>query len=105
MTYRRRFALLAAALALTAAPAAAAPVPKVLPPAAVIRIPDSVARPALVIDPNAPLARGEFASAVRVASDRTALRDQIERQRSAEAARFARGAGPGIAVRLRRSKY
>ena len=88
-----------------AAPAAAAPAPKTLPPTTVIRIPESATRPALTIDVNAPMMRGEFASAVRTPSDRTDLHVRIERQRAVEAANFARGAGPGISVRLRRSKY
>jgi hypothetical protein len=88
-----------------AAPAAAAPAPKALPPAAVIRIPESATRPTLTIDVNAPVVRGEFASSVRIPSDRADLHARIERQRAVEAASFARGAGPGISVRLRRSKY
>jgi hypothetical protein len=105
MTHRSRTALSVALALLATAPAAASPAARPLPAAAVVRIPDAVARVAFPLDPNAPLARGEFATSVRVAGDRTLLREQIERQRAAEAARFARGAGPGIAVRLRRSKY
>jgi hypothetical protein len=105
MADRSRIALALATALLAAAPASASPNPRPLPPATVIRIPDSVARVAFPIDPNAPLPRGEFATSVRVLDDRTQLREAIERQRAAEAARFARGAGPGIAVRLRRSKY
>ena len=105
MTHRRRFALVAAAVALTAGPVAANSSPNTLSPATVLRIPDSAARPSLTIDPSAPVMRGEFASAVRVPSDRAGLHQQIERQRAVEAERFARGAGPGITVRLRRSKY
>jgi hypothetical protein len=105
VTHRSTFAALTIAATLATAPAAAAPVARTLPAPAVIRIPDSVARTALVIDANAPVARGEFATPIRTPADRAMLRAGIERERAAAAERFARGAGPGITVRLRRSRY
>ena len=105
MIKRASFPAVAAAIVLATAPAAAAPAPGALPAPAVIRFPDAAVRTTLPVDANAPLARGEFATSVRIASDRAALRASIERERAAQAARFAQGAGPGIVVRLRRSRY
>lgn len=107
MTHARAYAALAAAAALgfSAAAAVAAPVMPALPAPIVLRIPDTVLRTALALDPAAPVARGEFATPVRVAADRAALRASIERERAAQAERFASGAGPAIVVQLRRSRY
>jgi hypothetical protein len=101
---RMLFAAVIPAAVLAFAPAGAAPV-RALPQPAVIRIPDSAARPALTIDANAPVSRAEFATPIRTPGDRAVLRERIERARAAEAQRFARGAGAGIAVQLRRARY
>ncbi|MDB5069076.1 MAG: hypothetical protein JWM87_187 [Candidatus Eremiobacteraeota bacterium] len=104
MTHRLPFAAAVAAVVVAVAPAAADPVTP-LPAPAVIRIPDSATRNVLPIDAGAPVVRGEFASPIRVDADRAALRASIERERAVQAERFARGAGPGIVVWLRRSRY
>jgi hypothetical protein len=77
-----------------------------LPAPAVMRIPNAAARQSLrATDPNAPRVFGEFATPIRTRSDRAALRAQIERDRAIENARFAKNAGPGISVRLRRARW
>jgi hypothetical protein len=77
-----------------------------LPAPVVLRIPNAAARRSLrVTDPNTPRVRGEFATAIRTRSDRAALRAQIERDRAIENARFAKNAGPGASVRLRRPRW
>lgn len=104
MTHRLPFAAAVAAVVVAVAPAAADQVTP-LPAPVVIRIPESAARSVLPIDESAPVARGEFASPIRVAADRAALRESIERERAVQNERFARGAGPAFVVRLRRSQY
>jgi hypothetical protein len=77
-----------------------------LPAPVVMRIPNAAARQSLrVTDPNAPRVRGEFATSIRTRSDRAALRARIERDRALENARFAKNAGPGTSVRLRRPRW
>ena len=105
MTIRRMLCAAALLALVPAAPPAGAAAPRSLPAPVVIRIPDSVARPAMTIDANAPVPRAEFATSVRTPADRALLRLQIERARAEEARRFAAGAGRAIAVPLRRSKY
>jgi hypothetical protein len=77
-----------------------------LPAPAIMRIPDAAARGSLrATDPTAPRVFGEFATAIRTPADRAALRDQIERERTLENARFAKNAGAGVNVRLRRPRF
>jgi hypothetical protein len=77
-----------------------------LPAPVIMRIPDAAARESLrATDPNAPRVFGEFATAIRTPSDRAALRARIERDRALENARFAKNAGPGVSVRLRRPRW
>ena len=101
----RRIRTCAALLTLSALLAAPAAAQQRLAPPAVMRIPDAAGRPFLVLDANAPRVNGEFATAIRTPADRAALRAQIERDRAAQNARFAKNAGPGIAVTLRRPRY
>jgi hypothetical protein len=71
----------------------------------VIRIPASAAVASLPIPVNAPIRNGEYSTPIRVPSDRLAMKAQIRAQRAAEAARFAAGAGRGVTVQLRHSRY
>ena len=80
------------------------PRPALLPAPAVVRVPAFATQPAPRADENAPLQSGEFASAIRTPADRAALADAIARQRYAESQTWAQD-GPGIVVRLRRSRY
>ena len=76
-----------------------------LPAPGVIRIPARAAVASLPLTPNAPIRNGEYSTPIRVPSDRMAMSAQIRQQRAADAARFAAGAGPGVTVQLRRSRY
>jgi hypothetical protein len=76
-----------------------------LPAPGVIRIPTSASVPVLPISANEPIRNGEYSTPIRVPSDRAAMAAQIRQQRALEAARFAAGAGPGVTVQLRRSRY
>jgi hypothetical protein len=76
-----------------------------LPAPGVMRIPASAAVSALTVNPNAPIRNGEFSTPIRTPADRMTMAAQIRQQRAAENARFATGAGPGVAVQLRRSRY
>ena len=105
MVLRRMLCIAALVAMVPAAPPAGAAPPRSLPAPVVIRIPASAARPMMPIDADAPVPRAEFATSVRTPSDRALLRREIERMRADEARRFAAGAGPGIVVPLRRSKY
>ena len=88
-----------------ALPAAAQQRAVPLAPPAVMRIPDAAGRPFLVLDANAPRVNGEFTTPIRTPADRAALRVQIERDRAAQNARFAKNAGAGVTVALRRPRY
>lgn len=76
-----------------------------LPVPGVIRIPASAAVPALPPLVNQPIRNGEYSTPIRTPADRIGLAAQIRQQRAVEAARFAAGAGPGVTVQLRRSRY
>jgi hypothetical protein len=110
MPARIRLTALAGAALLTTlfvpAGAQTRPSAPALPAPAVMRIPHTAARQILrATEPNAPRVFGEFASPIRTRSDRAALHAQIERDRAVENARFAKNAGPGTSVRLRRPRW
>jgi hypothetical protein len=76
-----------------------------LPVPGVMRIPASAAVARLNLNPNEPIRNGEYSTPIRTPADRMSLASQIRQQRAAENARFAAGAGPGVTVQLRRSRY
>jgi hypothetical protein len=96
---------LAAVLALPAGAQMRAQGTAALPVPGVIRIPASASVPMLPVSANEPIRNGEYSTPIRVPADRVALAVQIRAQRADEAARFAAGAGPGVTVALRRSRY
>jgi hypothetical protein len=96
---------LAGALALPAGAQLHAQGTAALPAPGVIRIPSSASVPTMTVNPNAPIMNAEFSTAIRTPADRITLAAQIRQQRAADAARFAAGAGPGVTVSLRRSRY
>jgi hypothetical protein len=76
-----------------------------LPTPAVLRIPASAAVPFIPVNTNAPIMNGEYSTAIRTPADRIATAANMRAQRAADAARFAAGAGTGVDVQLRRSRY
>jgi hypothetical protein len=76
-----------------------------LPSPAVIRIPASAAVPFIPVNTNAPIMNGEYSTAIRIPADRIRTATNMRAQRAADAARFATGAGAGVSVQLRRSRY
>jgi hypothetical protein len=76
-----------------------------LPTPAVLRIPASAAVQSVPVNTNAPIMNGEYSTAVRTPADRAQIAITLRAQRAADAARFATGAGQGVDVPLRRSRY
>jgi hypothetical protein len=76
-----------------------------LPTPAVLRIPASAAVPFIPVNTNAPIMNGEYSTAIRTPADRIANAANLRAQRAADAVRFANGAGQGVTVQLRRSRY
>jgi len=76
-----------------------------LPTPAVLRIPASAAVPSIPVNVNAPIMNGEYSTAIRTPADRIRTATNMRAQRAADAARFAAGAGQGVSVQLRRSRY